>query len=63
MLLIKMLWHNVQYRAQRVHEEETGAINTIELLVLVGLIVILVGAVIVVLQRRVVDRANTVPLS
>jgi hypothetical protein len=63
MLLIKMLWHNVQYRARRVREEETGAINTVELLVLVGLVVVLVGAVIVVLQRRVVDRANSVPLS
>jgi CHASE3 domain sensor protein len=62
MLLIKLLWHNVQYRAQRVHDEETGAINTIELLVLVGVIVILVGVVIAALQTRVVDRAKTVPL-
>jgi CHASE3 domain sensor protein len=63
MLLIKMLWDNVRDRAARVRDDETGAINTIELLVLVGVIVILVGVVIAALQSRVLDRANTVPLS
>jgi hypothetical protein len=63
MLLIKMLWHNVQYRAQRLHDDETGALNTVELLVLIGLIVVLVTAVIGFLKPRVESRAQTVPLS
>ena len=63
MLLIQMLWHNVQYRAQRLRDEESGAINTVELLVLIGLIVVLVGAVIGFLRPRIEQRAQSVPLS
>lgn len=62
MPLLTILWHNVRYRASRLRDE-SGAINTVELLVLVGAIVLLAVAVIAILRPRVEQRANTVPLS
>jgi hypothetical protein len=62
LLLITMLWHNVRYRAQRLRDQETGAINTVELLVLIGVIVALVIGVIAILRPRIEGEARTVDL-
>jgi hypothetical protein len=63
MLYITMLVDQIRYRAERLRDEETGAISTVELLVLIALIVGVVTAAIAVLGPRISDRANTVPLS
>jgi len=63
MLLIQVLWHNIRARADRVRDDETGALNTIELLILIGLVVALVGAIWLIIKPKIENKANSIQIS
>jgi hypothetical protein len=63
MLYVTMMWHHIRARADRVRDDETGAISTVELLILVGLVVILVGAIWAILSRKITDKAESLNIT
>jgi hypothetical protein len=61
MLLLTALIEKIRFHAARVRDED-GAINTVEILIIVGAVIILVGAVMLLVEQAAKDEAATLDL-
>lgn len=61
LLLCKMMIDTIRDRAGRIRDED-GAIQTVEILIIVGVVILLAGAVFVIVRQKAEAEANSLDL-